>query len=187
MSSSGIYFYIYCANYCFSFCTRTVTWRTKTEKVGSYRDKYFRDTVCDTNWQKNTVTFPDDKQWERKQKWLTTADPQGHDWDPVRYLIELKSFNMSVSNWIEEFWCTTLKKFSVVHSDRPKHTYLNPLSTLGSGLKRCGTVSQNWVPTILSYSRTIGTWSHWSSVYRDVSCQTDGLTHTVVKPPLFNI
>jgi hypothetical protein len=32
VSSSGIYFYIYCENYYFSFCTRTVTYRTKTEK-----------------------------------------------------------------------------------------------------------------------------------------------------------
>ncbi len=33
---SGIYFYIYCANYCFSICTRTVTCSTKTENVGLY-------------------------------------------------------------------------------------------------------------------------------------------------------
>jgi hypothetical protein len=32
VSSSGIYFYIYCENDYFSFCTRTVTCRTKTEK-----------------------------------------------------------------------------------------------------------------------------------------------------------
>jgi len=37
VSSSGIYFYIYCDNYYFSFCTRTVTCSTKTEKVGLYR------------------------------------------------------------------------------------------------------------------------------------------------------
>ena len=28
----GIYFYIYCDNYYFSFCTRTVTYVPKTEK-----------------------------------------------------------------------------------------------------------------------------------------------------------
>ena len=31
----------------------------------SVTDKYFRDVVCDTNWQKNTVTFQHDNQWER--------------------------------------------------------------------------------------------------------------------------
>ena len=51
----------------------------------SVSDKHFRDTVLDTTWQKNTHTFPNDKEWERNQKWLTTPDPQGHE-DPVRYL-----------------------------------------------------------------------------------------------------
>jgi hypothetical protein len=42
--------------------------------------------------------------------------------------VELKSFN------------SNLKKFSVVHSDRPKHAYLNPLPNSRVGLKRGGTV-----------------------------------------------
>ncbi len=40
VSPSGIYFYIYCENYYFSFCTRTVTCRTKTGKwVCTVRDR----------------------------------------------------------------------------------------------------------------------------------------------------
>ena len=51
----------------------------------SFGDKYLRDAVSDVTWQKNVVTFPNGKVWERNQKWLTAPDPQGHE-DPVRYL-----------------------------------------------------------------------------------------------------
>ena len=54
-------------------------------QTSSVVDKYLRDTVRDTIWERNTVTFPDGKQWQSKQKWLTAPDPQAHE-DSVRYL-----------------------------------------------------------------------------------------------------
>ena len=51
----------------------------------SVADQYLRDSVLDLIWHRNTVTFPNGKEWERNQKWLTAPDPQGHE-DPVRYL-----------------------------------------------------------------------------------------------------
>jgi hypothetical protein len=54
-------------------------------QTSSVADKYLRDTVRDAIWQRNTVTFPDDKQWQSKQKWLESPDPQAHE-DTVRYL-----------------------------------------------------------------------------------------------------
>jgi hypothetical protein len=48
-------------------------------------DQYLLDSVRDVIWHRNAFTFPNDKEWERNQKWLIAPDPQGHD-DPVRYL-----------------------------------------------------------------------------------------------------
>ena len=48
-------------------------------QTSSVTDKYFRDAVRDTIWEKNTVTFPDDKQFHRNHKWLTAPDPQAHE------------------------------------------------------------------------------------------------------------
>jgi hypothetical protein len=41
--------------------------------------------VFDTIWDRNTVTIPDDKQWQSKQKWLVVPDPQEQE-ESVRYL-----------------------------------------------------------------------------------------------------
>ncbi len=41
--------------------------------------------MLDTIWDRNTVTIPDDKQWQSKQKWLVVPDPQAHE-ESVRYL-----------------------------------------------------------------------------------------------------
>ena len=57
-------------------------------KHRSYRglpDQYLPDAVHPMTWTKNTVTFPNGKEWTNKQKWLETPDPQGHE-DTVRYL-----------------------------------------------------------------------------------------------------
>ena len=54
-------------------------------QTSSVTDKYLRDAVRDAIWDRNTVTFPDGKQWQRKQKWLAAPDPQAHE-DVVRYL-----------------------------------------------------------------------------------------------------
>jgi len=59
----------------------------------SVTDKYFRDTVSSKTWKKNSVTFPDVKQWENEQKWLTSPDHQGHE-DTVRYLTFGFSFRL---------------------------------------------------------------------------------------------
>ena len=39
----------------------------------------------DAIWERNTVTFPDGKQFHSNHKWLTAPDPQAHE-DSVRYL-----------------------------------------------------------------------------------------------------
>ena len=54
-------------------------------QTSSVADKYFRDAVRDAIWERNTVTFPDGKQWKSNQKWLTGPDPQSHE-ESVRYL-----------------------------------------------------------------------------------------------------
>jgi hypothetical protein len=54
-------------------------------QTSSVADKYLRDAVRDTIWERNTVTFPDAKQWQNNQKWLTVPDPQAHE-DQVRYV-----------------------------------------------------------------------------------------------------
>jgi hypothetical protein len=51
----------------------------------SVTDQYLRDAVRSMTWTKNTVTFPNVKEWTSKQKWLATPDAQGHE-DTVKYL-----------------------------------------------------------------------------------------------------
>ena len=48
-------------------------------QTSSVADQYFRDAVCDTIWERNTVTFQDDKQWQGKNKWLSVPDPRAHE------------------------------------------------------------------------------------------------------------
>jgi hypothetical protein len=84
-------------------------------------------------------------------------------------------------------------------SDRLNRSYLNPLtdSRVRSQEERDSVVTQNWVPTILSFSRTIGTWSSrtWTSqtvsstdvtrvlqmleVTRNASCFADTIEYTM--------
>ena len=54
-------------------------------QTSSVVDKYLRDTVCDAIWERNTVTFPNGKQFHSNHKWLAAPDPQAHE-DSVRYL-----------------------------------------------------------------------------------------------------
>jgi hypothetical protein len=42
----------------------------------SVADQYFRDAVCPMIWKKNTVTFPNGKEWSSEEKWLTAPDPK---------------------------------------------------------------------------------------------------------------
>jgi hypothetical protein len=54
-------------------------------QTSSVADKYLRDEVRDAIWERNTVTFPNGKQFHINHKWLAAPDPQAHE-DSVRYL-----------------------------------------------------------------------------------------------------
>ncbi len=56
----------------------------------SVEDKYFRDNVCDTIWEKNTVRQAVGK----KPEVVGFPDPQGPE-DPVRYLTNGCSFRLA--------------------------------------------------------------------------------------------
>jgi hypothetical protein len=42
-------------------------------QISCVADKYFRETVCNTIWDRNEVTLPDGKQWQSKQKWSSRS------------------------------------------------------------------------------------------------------------------
>ena len=55
----GIYFYIYGDNYFFSFCTRTVTCGTKTEKLGLWGFKIPEEDTFAKSRKKTRLTQSD--------------------------------------------------------------------------------------------------------------------------------
>jgi hypothetical protein len=87
---------------------------TLTLSVG---DQYLRDVVRPMTWKKNTVTFPNGKEWANKQKWLTAPDPQGHE-DTVRYLTYGCAFRLVDD--VDKKFQTYLKKSRQFNGQRKK-------------------------------------------------------------------